>query len=79
MKESCWKDCMETNSSIKISSDKAKAKSLIETANGRINYLKETIIKKDNANYVFESYYTSILEILHALITLKGFKVQKSN
>ncbi|MFH1589862.1 MAG: hypothetical protein ABIB43_04815 [archaeon] len=76
MKESCWNDCIESNSSIKITSDKAKAISLIETAEGRIVYLKEAIIKEETANYIFESIYTSILELLHALTLKEGYKVQ---
>ena len=76
MKESCWEDCLESNASIKITPDSAKSRSLIKTAKGRIEYLREIIIKENNANYVFEGYYTSILELFHALIILKGYKVR---
>ena len=75
MKESNWEDCIEINSSIKISSDRAKSKSLVDTAIGRLNYLKENKIKENNANYLFEGYYSSVLELLHALILLDGYKV----
>jgi len=33
MKEADWNDCLEENSSVKITPDELKAKSLIETAN----------------------------------------------
>jgi hypothetical protein len=75
MKEHNWKECLETTSSIKISPDKAKAKSLIDTAVGRNEYLKESKIKEKNANYIFEAHYSSVLEMLHALILLHGYKL----
>ena len=74
MKEASWDDCIFSNSSIKITSDKEKAKSLIETANGRIEFSAKELNDK-NANYVFEGYYSSILELLHALALLEGYKV----
>lgn len=74
MKEASWNDCLESNSSIKITPDKGKAKSLIETARERIEYSNRDINEK-NANYIFEGYYSSILEILHALVLMDGYKV----
>ncbi len=76
MKETCWNDCINSTSSLMISPDKGKANSLLDTAKGRIEFLKESKIKKENANYIFESYYTSILEILHAVALMQGFKIK---
>ena len=55
--------------------DRAKAKSLAETARGRVNFLKEIALKESNASFIFEGYYSSALELLHALVLVKGFKV----
>ena len=44
MKESSWKDCVESNSSISVSKNKAKAKSLIDTASGRNQFLSKNKI-----------------------------------
>ncbi len=74
MKASTWEECIEINSSLKISPDKPKARSLIDTAQGRIEYLKEHTTKQENANYIFEGYYSSALEQIHALLLLRGFK-----
>jgi uncharacterized protein (UPF0332 family) len=74
MKASTWNECFEANSSLKISPDKPKARSLIDTAQGRMDYLKEHIVKPENANYIFEGYYSSALEYLHALLLLEGYK-----
>ena len=38
-KSSSWKECLEYNDSIKITPDREKAKSLIETAKGRIEII----------------------------------------
>ena len=73
--ESTWEDCVETNSSIKVSPDKPKAKSLIDTAVGRKEYLRGNEIKETSANYIFEGYYSSVLELLHALLLFRGHKV----
>ncbi len=73
MKEASWTDCLETNSALKSSPDKGRAKSLIETANERIKLIKS--INEQNCNFVFEDYYTSILELLQALVVIKGYKI----
>lgn len=33
------------------------------------------MLNEENANYIFENYYSSLLEFLHALTILKGFVV----
>lgn len=74
MKESSWGECLNYSSAIKITPDKEKAASLVETAEDRIKYSVGELTEK-NANYVFEDYYSSILELLHALVLLDGYKV----
>jgi len=74
MKPSTWNECMDFNTSLKVSPDKPKARSLIDTAQGRIKYLKDQIIKEESANYIFEGHYSSTLEYIHALILLDGYK-----
>ena len=73
MKEASWNDCINYNSSVKVSPDIGRAKSLAETAQERINLIKE--INEKNCNFVFEDYYTSILEYLQSLILLNGYKI----
>lgn len=73
--ESNWDECLETSSSLKVTPDKFKAKSLTDTAIGRNQFLAEIEIKENNANYIYENYYSSALEMLHAIILLNGYKV----
>ena len=73
MKDASWSDCLENQSAVKVSSDNERAKSLIETAEERLELIKT--INEKNANFVFEDYYTSILELLQALVIKKGYKV----
>ena len=73
MKETSWKDCIEENSAVRVSPDNARANSLIETAEERIGLIKE--ITEKNCNFVFEDYYTSLLELLQALVIKARFKV----
>ena len=74
MKESSWGDCLSSNSSVKITPDKEKAISLMEIAEDRIKFSVKEINDK-TGNYVFEDYYSSISEVIHALVLLDGFKV----
>jgi len=69
-----WKNCLESFSSVKVTPDKQKAKSLIETAEGRIKYRNKDL-NENTANYIFEDYYTSILELIQAITVLKGYKI----
>jgi len=73
--ESRWQECIDSGASLKVTPDVFKARSLIDTATGRIGFLGENIIKESNANYIFESYYSSVLELLHALVLVSGYKV----
>jgi len=73
MKETSWHECLIENSARKIVPDKERANSLIETANERISLIDK--ITEKNCNFVFEDYYTSLLEILQAIIFKKGFNV----
>ena len=73
MKEASWNDCLTNNSARKISPDIKRANSLIETAKERISLTKE--INEKNCNFVFEDYYTSLLELLQAITFKKGFNI----
>ena len=74
MKEFSWNDCLESANSLKISPDKEKAKSLVETAEERINCsIKE--VNEKNANFIFEDYYSSLIEIVHSIALLNGYKI----
>lgn len=67
-----WKECLE-NSVKNITPDEERAKSLVETANQRIKVIKE--INKDNINFVFEDYYTSIMELIQASSFKRGYNI----
>jgi len=73
MKEASWNDCIENNSALPVTPDKGRAKSLIETADERISLI--TVINEKNCNFIFEDYYTSVLELLQASVILKGYKI----
>lgn len=74
MKEASWNDCLYSNSSVKITPDKGRAKSLIETAEDRIKFSSKEL-NENTSNYIFEDYYYSILELVHAIVILRGYKV----
>ena len=73
MKEASWDECINNNSARITTPDIKRAESLIETAKERIDLI--TKINEKNCNFVFEDYYTSLLEILQALAFKKGFNI----
>jgi len=75
MKESTWKECIESVSAREISPDIAKARSLVATANARIRFANAKKLDQESAPFVFEAYYSSALEMLHAYVIMQGFKV----
>ena len=75
MKEGSWEECVESVISVKVSPDRARARSLVETAKARIEFVKGNAVKEENANFIFEAYYSSALEMLHSILVLDGFKV----
>ncbi|MBD3318492.1 hypothetical protein GF342_01130 [Candidatus Woesearchaeota archaeon] len=72
MKETNWSDCLKKNAR-RITPDITRAKSLIETAKARINLIKEVTI--ENCNFVFEDYYTSIMELIQAKTFKEGYNI----
>jgi hypothetical protein len=73
MKESNWGDCLTTNSAKAITPDVRRAESLKETAEERIRLVAK--ITEKNCNFVFEDYYTSLLELLQSITFKKGYNI----
>ena len=73
MKETNWDDCLINNSAKTATPDIRRVESLIETANERISLIEE--VNEKNCNFIFEDYYTSLLELLQAMTFKKGFNI----
>ncbi len=73
MKEVNWNDCLLNKSARIITPNIKRAESLIETAKDRISLIKE--INEKNCNFVFEDYYTSLLELMQAIAFKKGHNI----
>ena len=76
IKIASWKDCIDQHCALRITPDKPKAKSLTETSKERIKFIETVEVKESNANYVFENYYTSALELIHIITILNGYKIE---
>jgi uncharacterized protein (UPF0332 family) len=75
MNEATWNECVINNTSLKITPDKAKAKSLVETAMQRIKFTEKKTPDSEELKFVYEDYYSSMIEIIHAILSIKGYKV----
>lgn len=71
MKEASWQDCIESGNGRQVTPDVVRAESLIEVSNDRILNIQD--LNEKNCNFVFEDYYTSILELIQAIALMKGF------
>ena len=76
IRESNWSDCLLYNSARKTTPDKSRARFLIHTSAERIEYLKDLKITEKGANFLFEGYYTSTIEILEAITLSEGFNIR---
>ena len=70
--EADWKECLEKTAR-RITPDINRANSLIETAKERISLIE--YVDQKNCNFVFEDYYTSIIELIQAKAFRKGFNI----
>ena len=75
MTEKNWNECLDSGNVIKINPDKEKAKSLLEIAEERINQLIAEVNEK-NVNFVFEDYYSSSIEVIHAIVLVNGYNTR---
>jgi len=41
-----------------------------------MSFFRGLNITKENVDYIFEGFYTSLIEIIHSLLITKGFKVE---
>jgi uncharacterized protein (UPF0332 family) len=74
MKEASFGDCLSLKKAIRITPDIEKAKSLREVAVERIKASSRELTEQ-NANFVFEDYYSSILELVHCLTLIDGYNI----
>lgn len=74
MNETSWNECLKNNMSLKISPDKGLARSLIETAKQRVIFTEKKHPENGELKFVFEDYYSSMIEIIHAMLAVKGYK-----
>lgn len=75
IRENNWNDCLDFGNSRAISLDLAKSKSLVKIALARIDFTENNSITKENCNFIFEDYYSSVTEIIHSLALSKGYKI----
>lgn len=73
MKDFSFQDCIDSNTAKKVFIDELRVRSLIKVSSDRLEVIAK--ITKKSCNFVFEDYYTSILELLQALAMKKGYNI----
>lgn len=75
MNKGSWEDCLSEGDVKKVNKDIKKSEALKRTAEKRIKFFESQQLNEDNANYIFEGYYTSIIELIHSIIIKQGYNV----
>lgn len=69
-----WEECEEEKFIKNISPDIDKSLALKRIAINRINFLNNKTESK-YLNFIFEGYYSSIVELIHSIAIKKGYKI----
>ena len=70
-----WKQCQEEANAIKIYANKERAISLMKSARNMMEFVINIELNDKNASILLKNAYESLLELLHALLYSKGYKV----
>jgi len=68
-----WGNC-ERNFVRKVEVDVSRARSMLEVADGRVDFLKGVVVGEKNVSFLVEGYYEVMKELLTALFFAKGLK-----
>lgn len=75
MNKGSWEDCLSEGDVKKVNKDIKKSEALKRTAEKRIKFFESQQLNEDNANYIFEGYYTSIIELIHSIMIKQSYNV----
>lgn len=70
-----FEECKENNYVVKVSRNENRAKSLRKTAEDRIKYIQTQEINSLSCNFILEDYYSALLEIVHSIALVRGYKI----
>ena len=70
-----WSKCIEEGDALKVSPDRERALSLVKIADKRLRFYAGIKTDEASKNFVFEAVYTCAVEVLHAVLIAKGYKV----
>jgi len=70
-----WEDCLIHKTARKINKDIPRSRFLKRTATERTNFLQNLEITEEGINFIFEGYYTSIIELIQAITLLDGYNI----
>ena len=70
-----WKTCIDEGNSVKITPNIKRAEFLARHAENTLKAVKKIKLDNDNASVFFANYYDAFLEMLHAVMYVKGYKV----
>ena len=70
-----FEECLEEGNTVKVSADKNRARSLRSMAEDRLKYLESEKITELNCNFIFEQYYSALIETIHSIALGRGYKI----
>ncbi len=70
-----WERAIEEGKVIKVSPNPERAKSLAATSSRLLKVIEKIELNKDNGFFILTNYYDVVLELMHALLYKRGYKV----
>ena len=70
-----WKTCVNGGNSVKITPDRKRAAFLIKQAEKTLRSLRKISMDENNASVFFPNYYDAFLELMHAIMYARGYRV----
>lgn len=70
-----WKNCISEGIAVKVDINRERVRSLCNSAAATLKFVENVKLNDDNASILLKNMYDAILELLHAYILSKGYKV----
>ena len=74
-RERNWKDCLLSKKARKTNKDILRSRFLKRTSIERTNFLQNIKATEEGINFIFEGYYTSIIELMQSITLLEGYNI----
>ncbi|MBI3412578.1 MAG: hypothetical protein HY051_00670 [Candidatus Aenigmarchaeota archaeon] len=70
-----WENCVNEGTAVKVSINEERMRSLRNSAKATLEFVESVEMNENNASILLKNMYDAVLELLHAYLLSKGYKV----